>query len=354
MKENFHFESVNGLAKALGGRIDLLEKIFGKKVRDNLKYSDIQKIVKSGFASEFFDLGDEIMTKYTATDGTVYDFPWRIVDFRDVYWENDSTPHPGMVLQSKYATLESIQFDAKEGTRIQSPEDTAEAGWYYCAMEKQSPYRLLRLNLNPGDTIPYDNYLYVYKSHTDFPDRAYGGDERYECSAIRQWLNSDAEAGGWWTEQHEGDTPPAQADTYNGFMHGFESDFISTIVPTQVITYTFNINRAPEITYDKFYPVGMPDMYGRFNPFNGYRLEYEISYFEYWKKVCGLEHRDNTANPNRIVYGLNDTSTSVDCFTRTANFDGGGTRFVLTTTGSFNSAAYSKDSKPVIPCCVIS
>ena len=85
MNTKFDCDIVNGLSNALGGRVDLLEKMLGLKVRENLRYSDIQKIVKSGFASEFFDLGDEIMTTYTATDGTEYDFPWRIVDFRDVY-----------------------------------------------------------------------------------------------------------------------------------------------------------------------------------------------------------------------------------------------------------------------------
>lgn len=60
MNTKFDCDIVNGLSNAVCGRIDLLEKMLGLKVRENLRYSDIQKIVKSGFASEFFDLGDEM------------------------------------------------------------------------------------------------------------------------------------------------------------------------------------------------------------------------------------------------------------------------------------------------------
>lgn len=62
MKMDFNWESVNGLARALGGRVELLEKVFKEK---GLTPAMIQKIVASGFASDFFDIGDEIIVPWT-------------------------------------------------------------------------------------------------------------------------------------------------------------------------------------------------------------------------------------------------------------------------------------------------
>lgn len=52
MEMDFRFESVNGLAKALGGRIDLLEKLIVEK---GLTPEMIQIINDSGLSSDFFE-----------------------------------------------------------------------------------------------------------------------------------------------------------------------------------------------------------------------------------------------------------------------------------------------------------
>lgn len=43
-------------------------------------------------------------------------------------------------------------------------------------------------------------------------------------SALRQWLNSDAGAGQWWTPQHDFDMPPAETKTKAGGLTGYENE----------------------------------------------------------------------------------------------------------------------------------
>ena len=66
-------------------------------------------------------------------------------------------------------------------------------------------------------------------SNTD-SDRNTSGNNNWKLSNIRQWLNSDAAAGEWYSAQHSADAPPTNANTYNaktgyadrpGFLYHF-------------------------------------------------------------------------------------------------------------------------------------
>ena len=154
-------------------------------------YASIAKIVRAGKAQDFFSVGEQIICKYTDTQGNEYDCPFDIVDFRDVTLENGTVVH-GMIIQMHYATKEEIQFDAKE------PERPASAD--------------------------YNGQIATY------------GWNRYSMSAIRQWINSAETEGNWWTAQHEYDAAPSQASTVNGFMHGLPSEFLAMLKPVKVET----------------------------------------------------------------------------------------------------------------------
>ena len=362
MEENFHFESVNGLAKALGGRIDLLEKIFGKKVRDNLKYSDIQKIVKSGFASEFFDLGDEIMTKYTATDGTVYDFPWRIVDFRDVYWENDPTPHPGMVLQGKYATVEAMPYSEGLYEEVTSDETIVQEGWYYYGTSKTYiNNKAVLLNLEVGSEIPHENYAHIFKSQLGNKNLLISGCSDYDISNVHQWLNSAGEIGQWWTSKIAGYKEPVAHSEVNGFMRGFEKEFLEVISPVRVVAWDYATAdghlAGTKTVYDYFYLPSVVEMYawdedsiyfgGAINPC------YDKT-FAYWKKIVGTSKPSASANENRIFYSLSNHSNAVKNRTRSHSKIDGFNTFVIQIDGNCASPTNNAESDPCTPVCVIS
>lgn len=56
------------------------------------------------------------------------------------------------------------------------------------------------------------------------------GNNRYLYSNIRQWLNSAAGAGAWYTPQHSADAPPTNENVYDGYNEydaeaGFQNDF---------------------------------------------------------------------------------------------------------------------------------
>lgn len=50
------------------------------------------------------------------------------------------------------------------------------------------------------------------------------GNNRWLYSNIRQWLNSDAAGGKWYTAQHEFDQPPSDYRNHNGFLRAFTAD----------------------------------------------------------------------------------------------------------------------------------
>ena len=61
-------------------------------------------------------------------------------------------------------------------------------------------------------------------------DRRNYGNNRYLYSNIRQWLNSAAAAGAWYTAQHSADAPPTNANVWNNYNEydaeaGFQNDF---------------------------------------------------------------------------------------------------------------------------------
>ena len=132
-------------------------------------------------------------------------------------------------------------------------------------------------NLNVGDefTIPHDVYgdipfIVIGKNH-DAPNtstilskeiiellpfdakeannssanRKSYGNNRYLYGNLLQWMNSDAEAGQWYTAQHPADASPTSDNVWNnynpyadkaGFLHGFSDDFKRQLVTVNKTT----------------------------------------------------------------------------------------------------------------------
>ena len=100
------------------------------------------------------------------------------------------------------------------------------------------------------------------------------GSNNYAQSAVRQWLNSSAAAGGVWTPTNKFDRAPSWATTYNGFMHGLPADFLAVVEPAVIPCRTngvfecasldgteFTINQVYELK-DKFFLLSRPEIYG--------------------------------------------------------------------------------------------
>lgn len=269
-------------------------------------WSDVSDIVRSGLAPKIFSpAGGQIICPWTDTaTGTTYDWVWDIVHMADVELEDGSIV-PGMYLQAHYLTPFGIQFDAPEN-QVATEETFLED---YCYYTKNADGSFTLQDVVTGDAIPADTVYYhtVIKDPTGNICRY--GYNRWSHSAYRQWLNSDAEKNQWWTEQHLGDIAPGELRTKDGFLRGFEDDFLSVIKKTKVRTALNTITDAEigthEDTYDLMFLASKEQVYGV--PENGVS---EGDAWDYYKEVTGLSAPNNGNNIGRIKYKLESPTTA--------------------------------------------
>ena len=73
-------------------------------------------------------------------------------------------------------------------------------------------------------------------------NRAIYGSGRWETSAIRQHLNSDAIAGSVWTPQTKWDRPPSWVASTKGFLNGLDEKLKKCIADVEVNTYNHSVD----------------------------------------------------------------------------------------------------------------
>lgn len=97
-------------------------------------------------------------------------------------------------------------------------------------------------------------------------NRAQFGCNRWDWSAIRQWMNSAAAPGEWWTAQHEYDAAPAYAATLAGFMADLPADFLSAVAPARLVTALPNADGGGSVeTVDRFWLPSRTEIFGDAN-----------------------------------------------------------------------------------------
>lgn len=256
-------------------------------------------VTKMGLASDFYSIGDEIVVDYTY-EGTTYDFSWIIVDFKNVVKE-DGKSHPAIILQSKYSTIESIQFDNAEPN-------------------------------NPNPSIQSNGY------------------NRYKYSASRQWLNSDAQKGQWWSATSATDVAPNQLASYSGFMAGFDQKIISIIEPVEIKTKanTALDDGIIDTVYDKFWLPSIEEMYGVPEA----SVNDEGTYHPYWKELLGLTNPSNNSNNSRKIATLLDKSTVYNIRLRSAKLLTTATAYSLKSSGEISTGVASTPYKLLVDCAI--
>lgn len=302
-------------------------------VVEEMDYNGIKAVVAAGNAPAVFPVGTQLVNTYTGKDGKVYDCPWDVVKTDDIAEGETGTTAPAMVLQMHYASLEDIQFSAYQAFFV-VPEAGLVAGTYNVKMgldwgtnvKNGTTYQFTlaknapagaRLTgfYNAPDAAPANWKVYVYKDQQKselletcnvsagsagtnlgtFLTKPNGnlnslhpvgyGDNRWHKSAYRQYLNSDAAAGGWWTPQDEWDMKPDQADTLPGFLSGFSDDFKNALSRVKVVTYgnTVTDDGSAVVTYDKIFLPSLQEIYC--SPL----VSGEGTYWPYWKERTGAK-----------------------------------------------------------------
>lgn len=302
-------------------------------VVEEMDYNGIKAVVAAGNAPAVFPIGTQLVNTYTSKDGKTYDCPWDVVKADDIAEGETGTTAPAMVLQMHYASLEDILFSAYQAFYVVQESGLAAGTYnvkmgldwganvkngtvYQFTLTKNAPAGARLTGFyNAPDTAPTSWKVYVYKDQNKselletcnvsagsagtnlgtFLAKPNGnlnglhpvgyGDNRWHKSAYRQYLNSNAAAGGWWTPQDEWDMKPDQADTVPGFLAGFSDDFKAALTRVKVVTYgnTVTDDGSAVVTYDKIFLPSLQEIYC--SP----QVSGEGSYWPYWKERTGAK-----------------------------------------------------------------
>ena len=167
-------------------------------------------------------------------------------------------------------------------------------------------------NLGSTDTTN----AYKPNGRVNSPARAVYGYNRWSQSALRQYLNSAADAGAWWAAQNGWDRPPAVAATKAGFLAGYDESVYRYFKPIKVVTVTCDADdNVEDVTYDRVFLSSLEQMYC-VPQFSGK----EGSYWEYYKRLLGRTSPAPTAQTyaRLIKYAINAQTSAQNCFRRSA------------------------------------
>lgn len=282
---------------------DLSDAVFADE-----SWSSIQALVDHGKAAEVLPVGTHIEDKWEKTAGVSYEAPWDVVH----HHENGD-----MELNWHYALADGIPFDEPEAIYF-APEGGLAAGQYY--IDVGSAYgdgwtTAKHINFTLTAAMEEDDQLFIDCGKNNANDPANGrtwnvyakgsttskqsgmtsnstsgtklgtigatnphkpegnlnaisrvvyGYARWSQSAIRQWLNSSAAAGAWWTPQNGWDRPSSVHSSLRGFLAGCSADFIDNLQAVDVVT-ALNTQEGfadnTETTQDKIYLPCMENWY---------------------------------------------------------------------------------------------
>ena len=167
-------------------------------------------------------------------------------------------------------------------------------------------------------------------------NRAQYGCNRWDWSAIRQWLNSAAAPGEWWTAQHEYDAAPDYAATLAGFMADLPADFLSAVAPARLVTALPNADGGGSVeTVDRFWLPSRTEIFG--DATNGVA-----------EGVLMTKYVDAT-DADRIKY--NAAGNSASWYLRSANTTQPHYVSFVEKTGIFSTSFLV--SRDVLPACII-
>lgn len=339
-----------------GKQINKLKVIIKRtdEIKD-MTWNKVQKIVSSGAGETAFEIGAQLIEKWTDTaDSKEYDMPWQVNNFEDVILENGEIV-PGMWIQTHYTLPFGIQFshqraflacpnglsagtynfdfakvwgnNVKPGINYQftltkpvekggrlagcyGTPDQAPSNWKVYSYGANGITLNETVNVTVGSggtnlgTIQYDSRSGNLNS---VQEMAYGHN-RWKTSALRQYLNSNKPKGQWWTPQDQWDICPDQLASKDGFLCGMPEEMLKYLKKVKVSTFANIVNdeSVEDITYDYVIIPSMEQMYCQ--P----QISGEGVAHDYWKRRSGRNtpcQRFQTY-PNMISYSVNNHTSA--------------------------------------------
>ena len=309
----------------------LLAALVRESAPSDIDWNMLKEYAHEGIFGDLFSIGDMFVDTWRDTAlSTDYNYHWQLQHIGSVELEDGETLSDRPFLQMHYAHPFGVQFSHQRAF-LACPDGLA-AGTYYFTIESS-----WGSNVSAGDVVSFTTTqavpaggrvagcygapdqakanwrIYTYSADgktiletitpvfsatgTDLgtqknntrngnlnstQEMAYGWG-RWKTSALRQYLNSAAGVGSWWTAQDEWDIAPDQLATKAGFLSGVSEDFLNAIKETKVTTYTNTVQDggAADITYDKVFIPSLQQMY--INP----QISGEGEYWERWKRQSG-------------------------------------------------------------------
>ncbi len=281
-------------------------------------WDKVAMLVRAGHGKAVYGIGDRFIDTWTdkANNNKEYnDYTWRVDHHGDVELENGDVV-PGMYLATQWTHPVTVQFCQYQAFYVTEAE--LAAGTYYVTLDHSwgskdcvkgasfcftltkpvpaggklagfrriadDPYRSWDVRSYDVDSKTVIETVKVEKgatgsclinawgpyydgtSNINGLQRTAYGYGRWSQSAIRQYLNSDADKGKWWTPQNKFDLAPDNLDTTAGYLSGLPADLLAAIKPVKVVTYTNTCETADkatekDITYDRVFLPSLEEMY---------------------------------------------------------------------------------------------
>lgn len=356
-------EALNHLISHQNAAIDLLAS--DKKAALATDIGALVELIRSGELSEVMDYGDQIAMAWA--DGTTeYSPEMNLCHFETAELEGGEQI-PVADFEWEYTLPFGTQFDAPEA--IYYFDGTEGAGQKYIAIKARYGAgwvngQNIQINLTDapveGDQLVIDcgaNYannptsgrtwnVYAKGSTTskqtgttsngtsgtklgetstnaqatngkvNAPARVVYGYNRWAQSGLRQYLNSTAAAGAWWTAQNNWDRPCDYAASRAGFLSGYDSGIVAHFRPTKVVTVACDADsNVQDATYDRVFLASLEQAYIA-PQFSGV----EGAYWEYYKRLLGRTSpaQQFQTYTRLIKYALNGKTSAQYRFLRSA------------------------------------
>lgn len=341
-------------------------------------WESIRSIVRMGLAPKVFAIGDQLVCNHT----TYGELAWDIIGFdHDV--PVDATKTHSMTLQL-HNVCDSFMCDAIEALYYAETElaagtynftlltgyDTAYGGgktyqftltkpvpaggqitfpWGYQkqAVDTKISTYASKTSTTVIETVPVtEGSEGTALTNTNHTHRMRYGSNRWSQSAVRQWLNSSADTGAWWTPTNNYDRPSAQVASKAGFLKGLDSDFIAVIgeVKKRTALNTVTDGGGYEDLNEKMFLISRGEIYGG----NENSID-EGSPYPYYSEFSQLSAPGTGVDGNRIKYQSN---TAKYWWLRSCISGYGNNVRNVTPTGNINSSnAYN--TYGVAPACNI-
>lgn len=378
---------------------DLLKQIATVQTGtvDVSSWTKIRNLRKSGLAEKVLAVGDIIDDTWTDVAAPKeYPYQWHVADFQPIELQNGDT-EASMLVQAHWAHPFGVQFSHQraflacpDGLPVGSYYFTIESAWgnnvkagdivcfkttktvpaggrvsgcYGAPDQAKANWRIYTHTADGKTQIETitptfaktDSATNLGTQHSNkregnlnsTQEMAYGWN-RWKTSALRQYLNSEAAKGAWWTAQDEWDVAPDQLKDKAGFLSGCSADFLSALQVVKVTTFanTVNDGGGEDTTYDRVFIPSMEQMYC------APQIKGEGTYLEYWKQRSGATAplAQWGTYPNIITYAVENHASPQNMRLRSATRGSASNTWYVHSSGNVNyyGASYANRFAPLV------